>query len=234
MSKVRSLLFIPLLFAFFTNVFAQKQVAIVSFYLDREVDFSLMQAFNDDSEKKIKKLMEDPDFNLAPMIEDFHDFVVVGIFPKAPFQIVDESVVTRSSSYQSLKSSIDEEKSKLHEPYKTYLKVGNDFKDQFLSVANEQAANGLIIIELKFFVRKNMLKTVIMAQVEMSIRNTEGKNAWKYLEFGLSEEGIKTFSGFVVSKQDEVMPMFKGAIDNLKEKMSSNFENRSKKATKKL
>ena len=213
---------------------AQKQVTIVSFYLDREVDFSLMQAFNDDSEKKIKTLMEDPEFNLDNTISNFHEFIVNEIMPKAPFQVVDESQVTSSSSYQSLSALVDLDKSKLHEPAKGYLRLGFDFQNEFLQVANEHGANGVLLVNLKFFVRKNMLKTVIMAQVEMTLRNIEGKSAYKYQEFGLSQEGINTFSGFVISRQDEVLPMFNEAIDNLKEKMLSNFEKRSLSAAKKL
>ncbi|MEQ8303076.1 MAG: hypothetical protein RIB47_06770 [Cyclobacteriaceae bacterium] len=231
---IRSWLFVFLLAICSANLQAQKQVAIISFYLDREVDFSLMQMFDDDSEKKIKKLMEDPEFNLDNTIEDFHQFITTDILPKAPFQILDESLVTGSSSYQSLNALVDAEKSRLHEPAKTYLKLGNDFKDQFLPVAGEVNANGVMMVELKFFVRKNVLKTVIMAQVEINVRNTEGKQAYRYQEFGLSKEGINTFSGFVISKQDEVLPMFNEAIDDLKVKMSTNFEKRAQSAAKKL
>ena len=91
-----------------------------------------------------------------------------------------------------------------------------------------------MMVNLTFFVRKNGLKTVIMAQIQANLRNSEGKNAWKYIEFGLSQEGITTFSGFIVSNQDEVMPMFISAVDDLKRKMKDNFSKRAANSTKKL
>lgn len=216
------------------HAFAQKKVATVSFYLDREVDFSLMQMFNDDSEDKIKKLMEDPEFDLAPMIKSFHDYVVDEVLPSAPFKLIEEESVLGSEVYQSLSTYVDVEKTKLQQPSEGYLRLGNNFQDAFLTVVEDQGADGVMLIELKFFVRKSGLKTVIMAQVEMILRNKEGKNAWKYLEFGISEEGINTFAGFAISKQDEVMPLFTSAVDRLKEKMNVNFEKRAVKSTKKL
>jgi hypothetical protein len=122
----------------------------------------------------------------------------------------------------------------MHLPSTGYIQLGRSFDESYLQLTSNQSLDGLMSVRVQFFVRKNMLKTVIQAQVTVSVWNEYGKKAWNYSEFGISEIGFTAVSGFVVSKQDEVMPMFESAMSNLKEKMTGNITSRSKKATKKL
>ena len=72
--KIRMIL-VSLLIASTSWAIAQPTVGIYSFYLDKEVDFSLMQGFTDDNSKQMMQdLVQDPEFNIEPLIMDFHDY----------------------------------------------------------------------------------------------------------------------------------------------------------------
>ena len=228
------LILVSLFIASTTLAIAQPTVGIYSFYLDKEVDFSLMQGFSDNSKKMIQDLVQDPEFNLEPLIQDFHEYFITTAVPLLPINFSPEEQMQSSGIYQSLENHNKYEKTEMHQPATGYVQLGRSFDDSYLQLTSNQSLDGLMSVRVQFFVRKNMLKTVIQAQLTITVWNDEGKKAWNYAEFGISEIGFTAVSGFVVSKQDEVMPMFESAMGNLKEKMSNNITNRAKNATKKL
>ncbi len=228
------LILITLLLLGLNSAFSQPTIGVYSFYFDKEIDFSLMQAFADDSEKKIQEMVSDPAFDLDLLLEDFHDFFINTAAPELPVKFSSEDQMLTSPLYQSLQNQNKYEDIEMYGPYKGYLPLGKSFDESFLALIPDQSIDGLMSISMQFFVRKNVLKTVIQAQVTMTIYNKEGKKAWNYTEFGLSEMGFTTVSGIIVKKQEEIMPMFESSISNLKEKMSKNLASRAQKSTKKL
>ena len=231
--KIRMIL-VSLFIASTSLAIAQPTVGIYSFYLDKEVDFSLMQGFSDNSKEMIQTLVQDPEFNLEPLIQDFHEYFIGTAAPLLPIKLSPEETMLSSGVYQSLENHNKYEKTEMHQSATGYVQLGRSFDDSYLQLTSNQSLDGLMSVRLQFFVRKNMLKTVIQAQVTVTVWNDEGKKAWNYAEFGISKIGFTAVSGFVVSKQDEVMPMFESAMSNLKEKMSGNITSRAKNATKKL
>lgn len=214
---------------------AQPTVGIYSFYLDKEVDFSLMQGFTDDNSKQMMQdLVQDPEFNIEPLIMDFHEYFITTAAPLIPFKFSPEEQMFSSAIYQTLENHSKYEDTEKHQPATGYNQLGKRFDDSYLQLTSNQSLDGLMSLQIQFFVRKNLGKTVIQAQVTITVTNDEGKKAWNYSEFGISKIGFNTFAGFVVSKQDEVMPMFESAMSDLKEKMNKNMASRAKNATKKL
>jgi hypothetical protein len=223
--KIR-LILVSLLAVSTSLVMSQPTLGIYSFYLDKEVDFSLMQGFSDNSKEMIQNLVQDPEFNLEPLIKDFHDYFINTAEPLFPFNFSPEEQMLSSGIYQSLENHNKYEKTEMHLPSAGFVQLGRSFDDSYLQLTSNQSLDGLMSVRVQFFVRKNMLKTVIQAQVTVSVWNEYGKKAWNYSEFGISEIGFTAVSGFVVSKQDEVMPMFESAMSNLKEKMIWNITSR--------
>jgi len=212
---------------------AQPKVAVTSFFLDKEVDFSLMQAFNDDSKDLIQKLVDDPEFELTSILNDFYVFFEGEALNKFPFEPLMASVNT-FDGYSDLKIEYKYEKPENHLVYHGFLTLGSKYISGYSTMMNENELQGIMTVYLQFFVRKNGLKTVIQTQVNVNVWNAEGKKALTYKEYGISKEGVTTFAGWVIDKKDEVMPMFTSSLENLKEKMNNNLEKRSLKSIKKL
>lgn len=213
---------------------AQHKVAVISFYMDKEVDFSLMNAFIDNSKDRIQKLVDDPEFDLSPVLASFNDYFITDVAPLLPFTLVQQDLVFKSEVYQGLSNQNRLEKTERHQPAKGYLPLGKSLDDTYLAMISDQSVDGLMTVHLQFFIRKNMLKTVVQAQVVATLYNSDGKRAWNYTEFGISKDGVNTIAGWSISKKKEVMPLFEDAVIKLQEKMSKNIANRSKNATKKL
>jgi hypothetical protein len=87
--KIR-LILVSLLAVSTSLVMSQPTLGIYSFYLDKEVDFSLMQGFSDNSKEVIQNLVQDPEFNLEPLIMDFHDYFINTAAPLFPFNFSPE------------------------------------------------------------------------------------------------------------------------------------------------
>ena len=53
--------------------------------MDKEIDFSLMNAFIDNSKDRIQKLVDDPEFDLSPVLASFNDYFITDAVPSVAF-----------------------------------------------------------------------------------------------------------------------------------------------------
>jgi hypothetical protein len=78
--------------------FQEKKVAVVTFYADKRVD--LTEFGLDDAADKLR-LDENPNFNMGPLLSDFHTRFFEIYAKRFPFQIVPETDVLNNTDYKS-------------------------------------------------------------------------------------------------------------------------------------
>ena len=86
-----------------TMGFAQKKVAVVTFYADKIVDLSDVGLAG---LAAITDLKNDPNFNLKPLLEKYHERFFNTYAKEFPFEFLPEATVTGNSGYQAFKPSL--------------------------------------------------------------------------------------------------------------------------------
>jgi len=99
MSKLK-LLFIITLLSTTLPGFAQKKVAVVTFYADKQVN---LDDVGMTTATVVTDLMNDPTFNLQPLLKEFHDKFFNEYAKKFPFELLPETTVTGNEAYKSFK-----------------------------------------------------------------------------------------------------------------------------------
>jgi hypothetical protein len=80
-----------LLILFTSFSFSQeKEVAVVSFYTDKTIDFTDLGIGSEELITSIANLRDNPDFNLTPILEKFHKEFFNEYSKKFPFKLLPE------------------------------------------------------------------------------------------------------------------------------------------------
>src|SRR5690606_4020656 len=92
-------------------------------YADKYIDFSQLNG-TAALVASIGKLSEDPNFNLQPIVNNFHDLFFETLVKGFPFEFLPENDVLNNPAYQAYESkgqeTSDAERSKLFQRYTTY------------------------------------------------------------------------------------------------------------------
>ena len=99
---------IGLLMLLSVSAFAQKKkVAVVTFYANKMVEFNDLGAGYDFLLQDILKLRDDPNFNLAPMLQNYHDNFFNDYSKAFPFELLPETEILNSEAYQNFTPKYD-------------------------------------------------------------------------------------------------------------------------------
>src|SRR5690606_439825 len=97
------LFFLSTLLFSFSLYAQQKKVAVVTIYADKYIDFSQLNG-TAALVASIGKLSEDPNFNLQPIVNNFHDLFFETLVKGFPFEFLPENDVLNNPAYQAYES----------------------------------------------------------------------------------------------------------------------------------
>jgi len=221
--------------------FAQKKVAVVTFYADKIVDLSDLGGLI--SLAAVTQLKDDPNFNLKPLLEKYHDKFFNAYAKSFPFELLPEATVTGNKEYQAFKPTlvgIDQDMS-YFQTYEGYVAIAPT-----LSSANVQGmlklfpeADGVLYIYIKFALNKGFgvggtATTKMQAYTHLALYNKKGDNVFAINEHANSKKTGVMVGGVPVMKPEKLLPMCESALDELMEDLDGRLDKIIKKTNKKL
>ncbi|KGO87873.1 hypothetical protein [Flavobacterium suncheonense] len=218
---------IGLLMLLSVSAFAQKKkVAVVTFYANKMVEFNDLGAGYDFLLQDILKLRDDPNFNLAPMLQNYHDNFFNDYSKAFPFELLPETEILNSEAYQNFTPKYDVKNYDaanylVYDGYK-YIYEGFMGKDNEVAMAKMFAdkADGVMFVTINFAFEKGFgiggTATVKMrASTRIALYD---KNGEKVLAFTENERSKKTgvmVGGVPVVKPEKILPMCESALTEL-------------------
>ena len=220
---------------------AQKKVAVVTFFADKNIDFSGLDG-NAALAASMASLSNDPNFDLKPILQSFHKAFFEDLKKDFPFELVDEGTVINNELYKSFENfgtdAADESKGILQhsiviDGYKPLIEVSKMSADKFRSELQMleifKDVDGVMFVKLDYaFIQKMAVggngTAGINAFVRMKLWNREGDKVFAKNESASSKKSVPMVKGIPVTSPEKILPLCKSAnerlIEDLKKKMS--------------
>lgn len=237
-------------------VFGQKKkVAVVTFYVDKYIDYSKVVADARDYGES-NTLADDPNFDLRPLLNDFYETFKKDYVKQFPFELVDEKKVIGNDKYQAYtglegvedNDSLDEYIESMEDRfisidgYKVLLEGGNMLRSwrteaHMLNIFDD--VDGVMFVYLTFAFEPKiaiggMGNAGIRAYMHMNLYNKEAKKVFSLEEHVTSKKSVPLINGFPVMNPDKLLPMCFDAAERIIKKMDKELGKLVKKVNKKL
>ena len=241
-------LFIFALIIFITqNIYAQKKVAVTSFWVSKHIGFEEIGG-NAALVAAIASLSDDPNFNLQPVLDNFYKAFKDDYSKNFPFELLPEEDVINRQEYKDYEGRFNESKdSERHKLFQRYLTpegykplVESLFKgeksNQMQMLKMFSDADGVMFVSMGYdFIKKPVPFTAgVRAFVRIKLWNKEGKKVFTINEYGTSKKSVGIVGGIPLMKPDKLLPLCESASEKLVEDLSKKIGKVSKKAAKKL
>jgi hypothetical protein len=264
MKTLKIILFlIAVIFLGMQSMAQKKNVALVTFYVDKEIDLSQLGDGIVGWVAAIKQANEDPAFDLQPTLDAFYEEFFTVYNPLLSFNILPAETVITNPDYIAYQSSTSETFwrrflsppgykiiypshgtfSEKHDESVTYmgsLHIGkkenrNEFRLQQIF---DDVADGVMFVKLSYaFVEKSNINGVgnwgIRAFLEMVLYNREGEKVFYITENGTSPLSVVMLFKVQFSAKN-LLPLCESASDKLMSDLIKKFPRQTKKAVKKL
>lgn len=236
MKKLLSLLTVVLIA---TTVNAQKKIAVVTFFADKQVDMSDVGM---DAATLAADLADEPTFNLKPLVDKFHDRFFNEYAKKFPFELLPEAQVTGNPEYQNFKPEFAPGITAAR--YVTadgYIAINHNYgrknEQDMLKLFKE--ADGVMFVFITFRMNKGFgvggtATTKMQAYTNITLYNKEGKKVFSINENANSKKTGMMVGGVPVMDPDKVLPMCESALNELMEDLDKRIAKIIEKSAKKL
>ncbi|KRD61855.1 hypothetical protein ASE40_10070 [Flavobacterium sp. Root935] len=235
------LLILTVLFAL-TAYSQKKKVAVVSFYTDKTIDLSDLGL---NSIAAVTDLGNNPNFNLAPILEKYHNAFFNDYAKKFPFDLVPESEVTQKQEYIDFTPKFAREgdagSTIINYPGYKYIYEGINGSTNEVASAKifSEKADGVLFTEIHFALQKGFAVggtgTVKMrAYARIALYDKNGKKVFAFNEGANSKKTGTIVGGIPVLSFDKVLPMCESALDELLKDLDGKIEKMVKKTSDNL
>lgn len=217
------------LIALFASSFAvaqKKKVAVFTFYANKMVEFNELGAGFDFLLQDILQLRDDPNFNLTPILNTYHDNFFNDYSKEFPFELLPESEVLNNADYQNFTPKFDVK----NYDAANYLMHGN-YKyiyEGFMGQANEVAmakmfadkADGVMFVYVNFAFEKGFgigstMTIKMRATTRVALYNKTGEKVFAFYENERSKKTGVMVGGVPVVKPEKILPMCESALQEL-------------------
>ncbi len=231
-----SLLFVLI----FSKTYSQdKKVAVVTFYADKRVGMSELGL---ESTADLFRLEEDPNFNMSPLLHNFHDQFFGEYAKSFPFQLVPESQVLNNEGY---KAFVPDDRPILKDMRYTAIE-GYKVVDYMWGTSNEKNLakifdqyDGVMFVSLSFAFEAGIAfggtgTVKINAYANMALFDKNGKKVFNIRENARSKKVSPMVKGIPVMKPEKILPMCESALTELMSDLQKNIPKIIKKTEQKL
>ncbi len=237
-------LFILIAFLLFSICNAQKKVAVFTFFTNKTIDASSLNA-NADFVLKNTSLSENANFNLAPILRNYHQTFFNEYIKSLPLEIIKESTVLNNESYKkhtpnvNLTDKLNASRYEVIDGYKIIRNQGQTIAaKQMASIAKELGVDGIMFVSLSFsFMQTGVGKfgyVSVHAHTAIDIYTNEGKKALSIHENASSKKKAVLINGLPVIKPEKLLPMCENAVAQLMKDLNKKIEKAAKKVDRKL
>lgn len=225
--------------------FAQKKkVAVVTFYADKTIDLSQVDARADFIAKNTA-LSNDPDFNLSEPLKNFHEAFFKDYVDEFDFELIPEAKVLQLEAYQNFepkytatKTITGEEAYEVIDGYKA-IRGGIRLETKNLkSIAEALDADALLFVKLNFRFNRTGIGSLgyysVQAIVSLDLFTKDNKSIFQFNELAGSKKKAVMVGGIPVMTPAKIQPMCADAVEQLIKDMNKKVTRLAKKANKKL
>lgn len=221
--------------------YAQKKVAVITFYINKELDITEFSGFAQDASMK---LANDPSFNLSPILNNFHEQFFNNYAKAFPFQLLPESEVTGNESYKKFvpvggEGVIINEHNYLipYDGYKIVIPfLGHESERELLNIFNQ--CDGVLRVYISFKLDKvgfgGMGVVKVKAVVHMILINKDGNKVFSVEEDATSKKVSPMVGGIPIMTPEKILPMCESALASLMDEMPKALPKIIKKTDAKL
>jgi len=244
--KIKKIISIFLFISFLATSYGQKKkVAVVTFYANKMIEFEELGIGSEELIKNVLDLRDNPNFNLAPLLEQYHTKFFDEYAQALPFEILPEATVVDSKKYQDFQPKYD-----LTEyDARNYLVYGNYkyIHEGFMGKANEEGiaklfaneADGVLFIYINFAFEKGFgigktMSIKMRATTRMALYNKKGEKVFAFSESERSKKTGVMIGGIPVVKPEKILPMCESALTELMGDLKKRIAKIISKTDKKL
>lgn len=224
-----------------------KKVAVVTFFANKVIDCQdiLANRAVENLTKDILRLRDNPDFNLTPIFEKYHDTFFNDYAKAFPFTLVPEGEVTSNAKYHEFvpdygKTSYDAQNFLVYHGYK-YIYDGFMGKRNEVEMAKlfSDIADGVLFVSIDFAFERGIgfggtstLK--VRAFTRISLYNKNGEKVFAIKESERCSNTMMMVGGIPVLDPKDILPSCDSAMNELMGDLRKRLDKIAKKAADKL
>ncbi len=229
----------------------KKKVAVVTFYTDKHIDFSDLGS-SAAMAASVGSLAEDPNFDLTPILNEFHDAFFNELSKSFSFELIDEAIVIGNEEYQAYENvgtdAGDEEKGLfqaliVQEGYKALIEYNSMSADKFRAELDMLKifpdVDGVMFVRLDYsFVQKIAVggtgSAGMSAFARIKLWNREGEKVFAENEFATGKKTVGIVGGVPVTTPEKILPLCQSATEKLIGDLKKKLPKKAGKVDKKL
>ncbi|GGH10977.1 hypothetical protein [Mucilaginibacter phyllosphaerae] len=218
-----------------------KKVAVVTFYAVKKIGVA---DFGATANAAVTQLVDDPDFNMSPLLQNFHDQFFNTYAKDFTFQLLPEAEVTGNTDYKAYApageatSGVFKDNYNLpYDGYKIILPLaGKQNEKALLKIFNQ--ADGIMKVYIDFDLVKigfgGMGVVKVKANCNIAMYNKAGDKVFSVSTDARSKGSSPLIAGVPVLKTDKILPMCESALAELMTNLQKDMPKMIKKAEAKL
>ncbi len=223
-----------------TSVIAQtKKVAVVTFYADKQVG---LKDIGFGAVSLLADLRNDPNFNLTPLLKDFHTSFLNEYSKKFPFELMPETEITGKQEYQNFKPEFESGfDSSRYTTIQGYHPITPNYGKTNTQGMNKifNTADGTMYVYLTFELVKGFgiggtATTKMQAYTNIVLYNKAGDKVFTINEHADSKKTGTMVGGIPVMKAEKILPMCQSALEELMKDLDKRIQKIIDKSAKKL
>lgn len=243
---MKNYLSIALFLVILTSGYGQKKkVAVVTFYANKMVEFKELGIGSEELIKDVLDLRDNPDFNLAPILEQYHTNFFKDYATAFPFELLPESTVVDSEKYQKFEPKYDlsqyDAKNYLNYGNYKYIYEGFDgkFNEEGIAKLFADGADGVLFVNIDFAFEKGFgvgktMSIKMRATTRVALYNKKGEKVFAFSESERSKKTGVMVGGIPVVKPESILPMCESALTELMGDLNKRIAKVVSKTEKKL
>jgi len=195
--------------------------------------------------KNILELRDNPNFNLKPLLNTYHENFFKDYATALPFDLVPEKQILESEAYKNFTpkyelSKYDARDYLLYDGYK-YIYEG------FMGKANEEGmakaladqADGILFVNINFAFEKGFgvggtMSIKMRATTRIALYNNKGEKVFAFTENERSKKTGVMVGGIPVISPEKILPMCESALEELMKDLQKRLDKIVKKTSQKL
>ncbi|MBV7270266.1 hypothetical protein [Winogradskyella luteola] len=223
----------------------KKKVAVITFYADKVIDLSEVDASADFIAKNTK-LSDDPNFNLSKPLGNFHEAFFNNYVGEFDFELIPEETVLQLPEYKEFEAAYGNYKNignqdahEVIDGYKVVQSYGSRLEVKNLKpLAEALGADAVMFVRLNYKFNKTGIGKLgyysVQASVGIDLFSKDNKSIFQFSEIAGSKKKAVMVGGIPVMTPEKIQPMCESATEELIKDMNKKIERLAKKANKKL
>lgn len=234
-----------LLFSIHSGYGQKKKVAVVTFYANKMIEFKELGIGSEELIKDVLDLRDNPNFNLTPLLAQYHSNFFNDYAEALPFELLPESTVVDSKKYQDFQpkyqlTGYDAKNYLMYGKYK-YIYEGpmGKVNEEGIAKLFADEADGVLFVYIDFAFEKGFgigktMSIKMRATTRMALYNKKGEKVFAFSESERSKKTGVMVGGIPVVKPEKILPMCESALTELMSDLKKRIAKIISKTSKKL